>query len=110
MELMLGTEAVTTPGGVQRRIDRIHRNALRAPAIAAGDFPDPDGAWRARALASLMADRALLSAQLPAIAEQIARSPQSDQPELVALMLRPITLAVEQAHLAIARLNTVAPS
>lgn len=103
--LEMDTANVSTGDAAQRRIDRIHRNALRAAAIASGEFPDPSGIWRARAVASLMADRAMVSAHLSTVAEQIARSPLVVQPELVAQVMRPLTLAVEQAHLAIARLN-----
>lgn len=92
---------------ISHRLDRIGRDSIRVDAIVTGEFDAPEQ-YRNRVITRLMESKMLLSAHVPSILDRIAALPLKDQPEQVAGSLRPITLAVEQANLAIARLRAIA--
>jgi len=89
---------------VRRRVDRLARDGVRATAVAGGQFNAPQTYLR-RILARLLEDRAMLSGHAALIANQIAAAPFAQQEQLIADRLRPLTLAVERASVAVARLQ-----
>jgi hypothetical protein len=91
---------------ISHRLDRIGRDSIRVESIVCGDLNGPP-VYRNRTVTRLMEDKMLLSAHVPNILDRIAALPLADQPEQIASTLRPITLAVEQANIAIARLRAL---
>lgn len=98
-------ENPTELDAVSHRLERISRDAVRAEAIARGVL-DATPLYVNRAITRLIEDRAMLTARVPLIAEGIALLPLDRQDEQVAQTLRPLTLAIEQEHIAIARLRS----
>lgn len=92
---------------ITHRLDRIGRDSIRVEAIVRGGVDSP-AIYRNRTLTRLMEDKMLLGAHMPNVLERIAHLPIDEQREHVAQALRPITLAIEQANLAIARLHRLA--
>mgnify|MGYP001589791768 CR=1 FL=1 len=76
-------------------------------ALAARLVADPrlDLAEARAVLLRLTVERTFLTAHLSTVADQIARMPEPDQADAVARDLRPLTMAVEGAALALARLR-----
>lgn len=79
-------------------------DAARVLAIARGDVA-PDSDFGRRVASRLVENRSLLTIHATSIADAIARLPLAQQPEQVAQLLRPVTLGVEQATIALARLR-----
>mgnify|MGYP001545223012 CR=1 FL=1 len=82
-------------------------NARADIALAARLVADPgmDLAEARTVLLRLTVERTFLTAHLSTVADRIARMPTVDQSEAVAQELRPLTMAVEGAALALARLR-----
>ncbi|WP_137771948.1 MULTISPECIES: hypothetical protein [unclassified Microbacterium] len=76
--------------------------ALAGRVLAA---PGMDLAEAGAILLRLTVERTFLTAHLSTVADQIARMPASEQDDAVARDLRPLTMAVEGAALALARLR-----
>ena len=76
--------------------------ALAGRLLAA---PGTDLAEARAMLLRLTVERTFLTAHLSTVADQIARMPASEQDDAVARDLRPLTMAVEDAALALARLR-----
>lgn len=104
MDLQTVITEHTELDALSHRLERVRRDTLRVNAIAEGTITPPT-AYVNRALSRLHEDRAMLTVHMPVITARIAALPASDQDEQVAQALRPLTLAIEQAHLAIARLH-----
>ena len=91
---------------ISHRLDRIGRDSMRVEAIVREDLNATDG-YRNRVLTRLIEDKMLLSAHLPEVLDRIATLPLDQQPQQIAGSLRPMTLAIEQANIAIARLRSL---
>jgi len=76
-------------------------------ALAARLIVDPemDLADARAVLQRLTVERTFLTAHLSTVADQVARLPVTEQAEALARDLRPLTLAVESAAIALARLR-----
>lgn len=81
----------------------------RVLAIVRGDVAS-DSDFARRIASRLVENRSFLSIHATSIADAIARLPLENQPEQVAQLLRPVTLGVEQATLALARLRAAGGS
>lgn len=91
---------------IAHRLDRIGRDSMRVQSIVRGEMT-ATVTYRNRTIARLLEDKGMLSAHQPVILERIAELPLDEQPEQIASILRPITLAIEQANIAITRLRTI---